>query len=155
LTGADTIDIDGFIATGSSHLSGVLSLSSAANGLITLDLPGNFVTTNFIVTSDGTGKGTDVSLACFAAGTMIETQNGALPVEALRVGDLVLAHDGDVGGELRPQPIVWIGHRSYDCAAHVNPRWFGPYGSVPAHSVQAFRGACCCRHSMPCSCAAC
>ncbi len=121
LTPGDMIQIEGFAATSKSYLNGALSLTNAANGKISLDLPGDFTTNNFIVTSDGTGAVTDVSLACFAAGTMIETPGGALPVEALRVGDLVLAHDGDAGGELRPQPIVWIGHRSYDCATQANP----------------------------------
>jgi hypothetical protein len=126
LTGADTIDIEGFIATGSNYLNGVLSLTSATSSPIALNLPGDFTTGNFLVAGDGTGTGTDVSLACFAAGTRIETPGGPLPVEALRVGDLVLAHDGDAGGALRPQPIVWIGHRSYDCAIHANPTMVWP-----------------------------
>ncbi|MFC0811098.1 Hint domain-containing protein [Paracoccus panacisoli] len=43
---------------------------------------------------------------CFAAGTMIETDRGAVAVEALAEGDLVVTRDNGL------QPIRWIGSRS-------------------------------------------
>ncbi|WP_253270350.1 Hint domain-containing protein [Paracoccus sanguinis] len=43
---------------------------------------------------------------CFAAGTMIETDRGAVAVEALAEGDLVVTRDNGL------QPIPWIGSRS-------------------------------------------
>ncbi len=42
---------------------------------------------------------------CFAAGTLILTPRGEVPVESLRPGDLVLTLDRG------PQPLWWIGHR--------------------------------------------
>ncbi|MEM1352802.1 MAG: Hint domain-containing protein, partial [Pseudomonadota bacterium] len=42
---------------------------------------------------------------CFTQGTRISTPAGAVPVEQLRVGDLVLTKDNG------PQPIDWIGRR--------------------------------------------
>ncbi len=42
---------------------------------------------------------------CFARGTLILTPRGAVPVEALAVGDLVLTQDAGA------QPLCWIGRR--------------------------------------------
>ncbi|TRD16990.1 Hint domain-containing protein [Palleronia caenipelagi] len=41
-------------------------------------------------------------VACFVAGTLIATDNGEVPVEQLREGDLVLTKDNG------PKPILWI-----------------------------------------------
>ena len=43
---------------------------------------------------------------CFAAGTMIETPAGAVAIEALCIGDLVLAADG------RAVPVKWMGRQT-------------------------------------------
>jgi parallel beta-helix repeat protein len=60
-------------------------------------------------------------IACFAAGTRIATQRGAVAVESLRVGDLART-------VLVPEwkPIVWIGFRSIDCGRHPAPRMVWP-----------------------------
>ncbi|MEL7099718.1 MAG: Hint domain-containing protein [Pseudomonadota bacterium] len=50
-------------------------------------------------TSDNTG------VVCFTAGTRIAVPSGEVPVEALRVGDLVVTRDNG------PKPILWIGMR--------------------------------------------
>ncbi len=52
---------------------------------------------------------------CFAAGTMIRTARGEVPVEALVLGDSVLTVTGD------QLLIHWIGHRAVDCARHLRP----------------------------------
>lgn len=57
---------------------------------------------------DGNGYfntgGTDLnSPVCFAAGTLIDTPQGAKPIETLRIGDEVLTKDSGA------QKIVWIG----------------------------------------------
>jgi hypothetical protein len=49
------------------------------------------------------GKGTDVFVLCFCAGTTIATPSGEVPVEQLGVGDLVLTCSGAV------RSITWIG----------------------------------------------
>lgn len=46
------------------------------------------------------------SVVCFAAGTMIRTPRGDVPVETLEIGDLVVT----MAGEHRP--VKWIGQRS-------------------------------------------
>ncbi|WP_367275753.1 Hint domain-containing protein [uncultured Paracoccus sp.] len=47
----------------------------------------------------------DLDIVCFANGTLILTDRGAVPVEALREGDLVVTRDHGT------QPISWIGSR--------------------------------------------
>lgn len=58
-------------------------------------------------TDSGTGNGGDTP-PCFAAGTLIETDRGLRPVEALQPGDLVLTRDGGA------MPIRWIGCAAVD-----------------------------------------
>jgi hypothetical protein len=52
---------------------------------------------------------------CFAAGTLIRTPGGDVPVETLTAGDLVVTATGDM------RPIKWIGHRDFDCRQHPDP----------------------------------
>jgi len=56
--------------------------------------------------TDGSG-GTNVSVACFCRGTMIETPDGEVPVEDLAIGDLVTLLSGEA------RPVRWIGRRAY------------------------------------------
>lgn len=51
---------------------------------------------------------------CFAAGTLIATARGEIPVQDLRVGDLVVTPH--CGAPL--QPVVWIGHSRVDLSRH-------------------------------------
>ena len=53
-----------------------------------------------------------VQVACFAAGTRIETANRPIAVENLIVGDLAVTDDG------RFEPIMWNGSRAVNCARH-------------------------------------
>ncbi|MEO0665488.1 MAG: Hint domain-containing protein [Pseudomonadota bacterium] len=48
----------------------------------------------------------DTGLACFAAGTQVETPAGPRPIEALRAGDLVVTLDSG------PRAILWVGSGS-------------------------------------------
>lgn len=59
--------------------------------------------------------GFDTSPPCFARGTGIRTESGDVPVESLRVGDVVVTESG------QKRPISWIGHRGVDCANHPDP----------------------------------
>jgi T5SS/PEP-CTERM-associated repeat protein len=65
-------------------------------------------------------NGNTVQVACFAAGTRIETVTGPLAVEALRVGDRLVT-EGGLG-----EPIVWLGQRAVDCLAHPKPEAVWP-----------------------------
>jgi hypothetical protein len=64
---------------------------------------------------------------CFAAGTMIRTARGEVPVEALTTDDAVLTVTGD------HLPIRWIGHRAVDCARHPQPEAVLPV-RIAAHA---------------------
>jgi collagen type I alpha len=57
---------------------------------------------------------------CFVAGTRIATEHGEIAIEGLRVGDRVQVLDGS------SQPVIWLGHRTVDCARHPQPRKVWP-----------------------------
>ena len=73
--------------------------------------------------SDGKG-GTQITATalCFCAGTRIATRDGDVAIEHLQVGDLVRA----VHPRNELQPVVWMGHRTVNCARHPNPRTVWP-----------------------------
>ena len=60
------------------------------------------------------------AVACFAEGTRIGTSRGAVAVEDLAVGDIVLTVDG------HEEPIVWIGQRAVNCDRHPRPETVWP-----------------------------
>ncbi len=74
-----------------------------------------FTITSAINNPTGTGAPTYPSFICFAAGTMIKTDDGEVAIEALTPGDLVMTLDNGL------QPIRWIGHRSL-CSAELSER---------------------------------
>jgi hypothetical protein len=84
-----------------------VSLASAASGL------------TFMVVPDGNG-GSLVEVACFAAGTRIATEAGAVPVECLRPGDRVRTLRG------RLAPVRWMGWTRVDLAGHPAPAKAAP-----------------------------
>jgi Ca2+-binding RTX toxin-like protein len=73
---------------------------------------GQTITVSADVTSEvGTsGTGTDAAsmVVCFVRGTLIATADGDIPVEDLKVGDLVETLDHG------PQPLRWVGQRHLD-----------------------------------------
>lgn len=105
-TTGDEILLDGFTATSKSYIPGTGAVLSNGQSSITLDLVGSFTSDEIIV--EDTPQGTEVTAPCFLAGTRIATASGLVPVEHLKIGDLVQCQDGKL------KPIKWIGIRSYD-----------------------------------------
>lgn len=93
----------------------LLRVVESGGGTISLQLdPGDtFASSSFGVSVSG--GSTTLSAPCFAAGTRLLTDRGPVAVEDLRAGmRLVSAFGGTV-------PVVWIGHRTLDCARHPRP----------------------------------
>lgn len=122
----DTIEVTGVTVTGSSYAGGVLTLDDTA-GSVDLNLSGNFITSDLVVTNNASGAEITPAAAvpCFAAGTRIATERGAVAVEHLDVGDVVLTVSGG------KQAIQWIGHRRVDCRRHMNPTLIWPIRISP------------------------
>ncbi len=116
----DTIDLTGVTTTSTSYANGVLTLNEAV-GSVTLDLPG--FNPGQLVATD-VGGGTEVTVACFRAGTRITTARGEIAVELLQIGDMVQAHGGD--GLMGLRPVTWLGQRTIDCRRHPSPRTIWP-----------------------------
>jgi autotransporter-associated beta strand protein len=96
----DFLQIDSFAVTGHAYSNGTLTLDGAG-GPLDIKLPGVADPAGLTFsTLDGT---TTVGLLCFLAGTLIATQDGQVPVEHLRAGDMVMTARGAV------RPIEWIG----------------------------------------------
>jgi len=121
----DTIEVTGVTANGSIYVGGVLTLDEVGGGTVPLALPGSFTTTSFNVAP--ISGGTEITLACFAAGTRLLTVAGEAAVETLTPGDLLVTRSG------RLRPVQWIGHRRVALAHHPRPEDVCPV-RVRAHS---------------------
>lgn len=66
-------------------------------------------------------NGGTVQMACFAAGTLIETRHGSAPVQSLAVGDEAQTLHGGV-----QQRSVCVGSRTVDCRRHMRPEMVWP-----------------------------
>jgi hypothetical protein len=111
----DVIHLVGLNETISSYAAGTLSLTGTQPMSIVFSAPAN----NAFIATPAAG-GTDISLACFAQGTCIDTPNGPIRVEHLSLGDRVSV----IGN--RTRRVEWLGRRQIDCARHPVPRRVQP-----------------------------
>ncbi|MGE0221663.1 MAG: Hint domain-containing protein [Acetobacteraceae bacterium] len=119
VTSATRIDL-GVSATALSYTANQLLMQLDGGQTFTLTIVGDGLTLDDFIVNTGTATTsitTDVPAPCFAAGTRIETMNGAVAVEALRVGDRVR-----VASDAGWRDIIWIGHRRVDCRLHPRPK---------------------------------
>jgi hypothetical protein len=109
----DTLDVTGLAATGLADVGNQVTLDTAGAPAV-LDLSGNFAGEHLVYAT--AAGNTDISLACFAAGSRILTAAGEMAVERLRAGDRVVDL---LAGRL--VPVRWIGHRAVEVARHAEP----------------------------------
>jgi hypothetical protein len=124
----DQIILQGLSLTGASWSGGTLDLLQGTNVVDTLTLNGDYADRSFVVTGTtyaGQPREIVTLVACFAAGTRIDTRRGAIQVEHLREGDMVLTVSGGC------QPIQWIGHRTLDLRRHPAPEQVQPIRIAP------------------------
>ena len=118
----DTIDLTGVTdATSAGIVNGdTLQIERSGNPAIdlSLDPSQNYAGVLFSIGTDGTPNEYDTvttDLACFAAGTLLDTPDGPVAVQALRPGDRVLTASGEA------RAARWIGWRRIDLRRHPNP----------------------------------
>ncbi len=126
-TDGDVIDLASvpFDPAGSVSLGSGNVLSVTEQGQdyqIAFDPTQNFAGERFRLAADGAG-GTDVNIACFAAGTRIATPDGATDVASLRPGDAVRARR-DAAWETHV--VQWVGRVTVDLRRHPRPERAAP-----------------------------
>jgi autotransporter passenger strand-loop-strand repeat protein len=113
LNSGGTIDLQNatFSSGGSIAFDSKTGLLTVVQGgaTTTLDLAGSYTGQYFHANADTDGSTliTLDTVPCYLPGTLIRTDRGEMPIEALCIGDKVAT----VSGAFRP--ILWIGHRSY------------------------------------------
>jgi hypothetical protein len=122
---ADAIVLSGVSATAISYTSGDLKLQTST-GTLDLAITGGYTLSDFQVVAQSNDTTIALgSLPCLAAGSRVATDRGAVRVERLRVGDVVMTASGE------RQTIEWIGHRDVDCGRHPDPEAVWPIRIAP------------------------
>jgi hypothetical protein len=126
IVAGDTIDLanvaDAAVTSDSFQNDQFTIVTSAG----TYDLPfANLRANATFETAPDAAGGTDVALACFAAGTRIRTPSGDVEVECLRAADRVTTASGVAA------PIIWVGRRMVDCRFHPHPEQIWPIRIAP------------------------
>jgi hypothetical protein len=99
-SGLDEFNVDAFSFGSGANLEAAIA-SAAADG--------NAVQINTTMSSLRA-----TAVICYAKGTYISTAKGMIPVEKLKVGDLILTVSG------KHEPLKWLGFRTVDCKRHPN-----------------------------------
>jgi len=119
----DEIEISNMSVSTASVSNGTLYLDdNDGNGSLALSF-GSSSSDQFFITMTGgesiiEGSSLENSnvpildVACFLKGTNILTPKGNMPVEKLKIGDMVKTYEGE------DKPIKWIGHRHYTNLGH-------------------------------------
>ncbi|MEO0938406.1 MAG: Hint domain-containing protein [Pseudomonadota bacterium] len=105
----DQLDVSNLTDAGGKAVNDwdvVVSDDGSGNALLTFP-NGETVVLQGVTPAQATGSAAlrSLGIPCFTTGTLIQTPAGDRPIEALRVGDLVVTRDNG------PRPIRWIGSR--------------------------------------------
>jgi hypothetical protein len=93
--------------TASNTTSGFYASGSDGNRYyFSTSAPQGIGNTKVGTTADTPGAGTNDFAICFYPGTLVRTPDGDVAVEALKIGDLVLTHEG------KAAPIRWMGRQT-------------------------------------------
>ena len=120
----DLAVISGFVGSASVDVTtiapGAATLTSATSGGNTVEtisgggvsqtftFAGAYAPGSFILGPDaGSGVQITTNAPCYCRGTLIRTEQGEVPVEALQIGDRLVTASGAV------RPVKWIGRRAY------------------------------------------
>ncbi|HUZ64127.1 MAG TPA: Hint domain-containing protein [Acetobacteraceae bacterium] len=104
----DVIDLNTNQADGASCANGRVRISFQGTLLESLAISGSYQSASFTLVTTGSGDVLlETSVPCFCAGTLIRTEQGEMPVEALSIGDRLITLSG------ASRPVRWIGRRSY------------------------------------------
>jgi hypothetical protein len=98
-----------------SYSDGALTIADGATELATLALDASAHYGGFALLAGSADQLEVLALPCFAAGTRLLTDRGAVAVEELSAGDHVMTADG------RSAPIIWTGMRRVDCGRYRRP----------------------------------
>ncbi|MGV1768202.1 Hint domain-containing protein [Rhizobium rhizogenes] len=109
-TGATTIAYNGPGTVSSISVDGQIATFVTTAGDFTLNFAANLNPSTFILDA-----ATGTIVVCFVTGTLIQTTRGDIPVEELRVGDVVITASS------QQRPIRWIGSAELDCANARDP----------------------------------
>ncbi len=120
---SETITLTGVTDAVSAAITGgntlVVDRSGNPDIALILDSGTNYAGVTFTV-GDGGSDFITTDLACFVAGTRIDTPEGPVAVEDLAAGQLVLTASGET------VPVKWIGWRALDLTRHPDPRLARP-----------------------------
>ena len=118
----DRIGIEGVTINSDSYTGTTLTLNTSGGTFTFTDVsltPGITLGATGTTTFNGNTYGY-VELACFAAGTLIDTPNGPVTIESLREGTPLIMASGAV------RPVRWIGWRRLDFRRHPRPSMVQP-----------------------------
>lgn len=113
--GAVALVQDGVVISFVSFNGSVTANAGPASGMISTQLGTNSQGESFVSTDMGATYDVDTSpdpgvIPCFLSGTLIDTPDGARPIETLRTGDLISTHDGGA------KVLSWVGTRRLSAA---------------------------------------
>jgi hypothetical protein len=111
----DSIDLSGYQVTGLTYTTGLGGSGTLTVHTTTGNQTLSFAAGSGLTQADFSYHGSDISFACFAAGTAVDTPSGPVAVEALNVGDAVHIASGGT------RSVTWIGVRHLELTSFADP----------------------------------
>ncbi len=133
-----TVSVGSFVTLGTGQI-----VTLNGDGTVTVFGDGDEEQVNFTYTAESSTGASDTGyvlldmVPCFVAGTMIDTQEGALPVDVLEPGDMIKTRDAGY------QPLRWVGQRTVPATGVLAPveiaaKTFGDHARLrvsPLHRI--------------------